>query len=371
MTEAAALARSRHLVALRRWDEALSALQPVLASDSEGHEAWCLRAQCMLALGRYSEAISSAQRALTLNPDAEWPHRLLALAYLNSRQTAKARAEADEAVRLDPTSPHTLHVLAISLLRQRKRQEAQEVAQRSVAENPHNDLAYLTLATVARVRRQWDVAEDAYRQGLRIDPNDHELMLGLAEVLHRRGRQEEAGEAYVAAARIAPTDSRARHGLARLGLPLVAVGFGLKFVGIQVLRGVAVASGSPLHAAIWFAVLLGAGCLITTLLKRRAARNLPASIRAGLSADYRNAALVWLGVWGIACLFLSLWAITITPAKGGGGMKSLLLVAIGVAAIVAALRFRIGVLRRPDVREILERTLPSFFRLRRRLKRRA
>jgi hypothetical protein len=191
-------------------------------------------------------------------------------------------------------------------------------------------------------------------------------MLGLAQLLHRRGRHDEAGEAYLAAARIEPTDSRARHGLARLGLPLIALGFGVKIVGIQVLRGIAVASGSPLRAAGWFAVLLGAGCAITAALRRRATRRLPASVRAGLSADYRNAALGWVGAWGVACVALSLWAIAIPSSDGGGGGKSLLLVLIGAAAIAAALRFHVGPRRRPNVRAILERTFPTFFRLRRR-----
>lgn len=347
-----ALARARSLVTIHRWREAMDVLAPALAAEATAGEAHCLRAQCLLGLGEPGQAAGAARQALAVRPDSEWAHRLLGIAYLRMGRRRAAHNEAAEAVRLAPQSAHALHLMAMCQLALRKRAAAKRTARAAVAANPQQALAHLTLAKVAARGRDHETAERAYREGLRLEPDDPELSLGLAELMHRLGRRDEAAAAYLAAGRADPTDTRARRGLARLGLPAAGAGtFGLiKLLAlVGVLRSLSVPGvGRALDSArpVTVGFVLGAGLLlagaITTVLRVRGTRRLPAPVRQGLRGDHRNAVLRWLRIAAVAALVLALWAAALPGSRGGGPGVALGFAAFAVVAAYGVGRFWTG-----------------------------
>ena len=338
-----ALAKARSLVAIRRWRDAMDVLAPALATEATAAEGHCLRAQCLLGLGEPGQAAAAAKHALAVRPDSEWAHRLLGVAYLRAGHRRAARAEAAEAVRLAPQSVHALHLLAMCQLVLGRRAAAEQAARVAVEADPQEPLAHLTLARVAASRREYETAERAYREGLRLAPDDADLSLGLAQLMRRLGRREEAATAYLAAARSDPADARARHGLARLGLPAAGLGtFGVIKVMALLGAGHALDGIRPIWAGLIVGICLLMACVITTVLRVRGTRNLPAAVRQGLRGDHRNAALRWLRLGAVAALILAIWAAALPGSAGGGAGEALGFAAFAAVAASAVHRFWTG-----------------------------
>jgi tetratricopeptide (TPR) repeat protein len=344
----AALARAEGLIAIERWQEALTALSPALGSDDTAADAHCLASQCHLGLHQWKEAKAEAERALAFFPDHPWPHRLLAIAYLQGGSVREAGKHAAEAVRLEPNSASSLHVLVLAQLADKRTVAAEQAATASLAANEHEPMAHLSMAMVKEAQRDWPAAEAAYREGLRIEPDDPQLTLGLARTLHRQGRKrrEEAGDAYLAAARANPTGKAARHGLSRLGLPIFGVGLIIKLFLIGGLQA-SLHLDNPLEVAGLLggiAVLLGGGL---TLLRVRGTRHLPESVRSGLLLDHRNYALGWLALAGVVAAGTGIWAAFVSSDNGGGPLVAAALLAAGAVALFFARRSPAVSLRTP------------------------
>jgi tetratricopeptide (TPR) repeat protein len=343
----AALARAEGLIAIERWQEALAALGPAQASEDTAADAHCLASQCHLGLRQWKEAKAEAERALALVPFHPWPHRLLAIAYLQGGSVREAVKHAVESTRLDPDSAASLHVLVLAHLADKRTVAAEEAATASVAANPYRPMAHLSVAMVKEAQKDLPGAEAAYREGLKLEPGDPELTLGLARTLHRMGRKrrDEASEAYLAAARADPTDARARRGLSRLGVPIL--GFGLFKVFVFFGAQGSLRLDNPIEIAGLLAgliLLLGGG---STLLRIRANRNLPESVRRGLLHDHLNYALGWLGLAAILAIGLGIWAAFVTLDEGGGPLIAAGLIALGVAGLAFARRSPAVSLRTP------------------------
>jgi tetratricopeptide (TPR) repeat protein len=344
MTDAeVAVARARQLVTVKRYAEAKAALGSALAEASTAGEAFCLLAQCELELGRPTLTIDAARRALAAGQAGEWPHRLIAVGHLRLGETRPALRAAQEAARQEPNNDHALHILAVALLCRRwRRRHALAIAEHNVSINPHSSLAFHTLGRCLAATRRLNQAEDAYRTALRLDPDDVDVALDLAHVLRRMRRHEEAGQVYLAAGAMNPADDRVRHGLLRLGLPVVAASMLLKvFLGIQFVRLAFTSLHSIRAVAILWFVAMALGAVVTTWLRIRGGRALPAHIRDGLRADYRNAALVWVLVTGEGAVLLGLAAL-VRVLSTGDPTLGVLLIAVGTGLILICRRLYIG-----------------------------
>ncbi len=338
----AALARANGLVALRRWQGAMEAAGEAVEDPGTAARALCIIAQCQLGLSRPSEAIETAKKAIAADPRNEHAHRLLAIGYLNTRRLRGARREAEAAVRLAPHAAHSLHVLAITQLAQRKKKDARVTAEASVAANPHSALACLTLARVAAAQRKTAEAEAAYRQGLRLDPDNADLLMGLGALLHKAGRRQEAGDAYLAAGRADPTNARARRGLARIGLPVLAVGIIGKLLIFNVARVLLPRFGGPLQAEELVLALLLVGAVVTTTLRVRGTRNLPDSVRQGLRSEHHNFALGWVRAAAFISLCFAIWAAVGSSSHPASTPTAIALLIVAIVTGVASQKLRVG-----------------------------
>ncbi|HSP38720.1 MAG TPA: tetratricopeptide repeat protein [Frankiaceae bacterium] len=345
--ERQALARAEQLVELKRYDQAVITLRPALLDPDTSDHAFCLLAQCHLALGDPAAAEQAARQAVASGAIGEWPHRLIAISLLRRRKQWPALEAAREAVRQAPEDEAALQILTLVTLSGRQRAEAMSLAQRNVQLNPQSSLAHYTLGHVQAVLNHPVDGEIAYRNALRLDPNNADAALGLAKLLRHLRRDDEASQLYLNAAAQDPTNHRVRSELARLGLP-VAGGLGIagKLGGFFLLRALLAGVQSVVVvAAVWFSVL-GTLAVVTTVMRVRGGRSLPAHVRAGLRSDYRNAALAWVCAAGLGSLVLG-----VAGLFGATDHDGFVLLGVGALLVAVWWRFRIG--PRPSLKKWL------------------
>ncbi|MFB9313042.1 tetratricopeptide repeat protein [Nocardioides plantarum] len=332
-----ALAKARHLIELRRYDEALAALGPATADASTRPEASCLRAQALLGKGASGAAVKAAREAIALDPLHEWPHRLMAVAHAQAGRHKRALSAAEEAVRLAPHHVETLHVLALCQVDRGKKKDARAIVTTMLRQWPDSALAHETAGIVATRSKDWAVAERHFREALRISPQDADITRALAEVLRQSGRRQEAGQALLAAARADPTNHEIRRSLGRLGLPVVAVGGVMIFkvlLSVQVVRVLPYLQPVVAAIALWTFIAAVGGYL--TQRRYLGTRNLPAHVHEGLTGEHRNYGLTWLAWGGVLSLPLAAWAAVETPAAGGSMILAVVLGFLGLAALATA-----------------------------------
>ncbi len=334
---AAAYAKAESLVALGRYEDALTALTSALTGEDDS-DAHCLRAQCLLGLGRTRPARDAAQQALANDPDSEWGHRLLSIIHLARGKRFEARDEAQEAVRLAPYSVSAHWALARAQINLNMPTAAAKSAEAALKADPSDPLAHVTAALVADARGEVGDAERHYREALRLDPNDAETSLQLADLLRRHGRRAEAADTYLAAGRADPTDARVRHGLATLGIPALGFfgWFVIKLGAISGIRGIIENTPTPAEVAVVLAVLVTAGAGIDLGFRVSGTSNLPEEVRVGLRSDHRNRLLRWLQVAAGLAAALAIWCVIASPADGGGLVAASGFAGFTVAAVLVA-----------------------------------
>jgi tetratricopeptide (TPR) repeat protein len=339
-----ALSRSRHLIHLSRYDEALEALVPALGDPATEAEAWCLRTQALLGRRDLRSALESVRKAISIDPNNEWPHRLHALTLQRSGNHTDALAAAKEATRLAPDQVESLHVLAICQANARfQKDEAEKTARLLVGKHPHSALAHRTMGTIAAMRDNWTTAERHFRESLRLQPDDADAAAALAEALHRQGKREEAGQALLAAARSDPTDKQIRRSLGRLGLPALTfggIGVFKVLVALQAFRAFRFVQPA-VGTAICGVLLVAVGGYLS-FARYSGTRSLPEHVHRGLMGDHLNYALGWLTVAAVACLPLALWAAAAPPEQGQSRSLAVGLLAFSAVALAAVFKYWSG-----------------------------
>ena len=199
------LARARSLIALRRYDAALTAIGKVLARTPDSGEALCLRAQALIGLNRYREATTAAEQAVGRVPESSWPFRLLALAAIPLGDLLRAEDAADQAVKLQPNlavchivrsqvaSARSAHVVAV--------QSAEEARRLS----PHSADAHHQVGLAHLRADNAEVAAVAFENAVRLDPTDANKLNSLGVAYSRLGRRKEALRCWVGATALDPT----------------------------------------------------------------------------------------------------------------------------------------------------------------------
>ena len=201
------------LIELKRWTEALSAVDRYLATNPGDAHGWCQRARVLLGLGRTSESLAAAGKAAGIAPEWEYPHRLRAVALLTLKNSKAALDAATRAAALAPDTPITISVLAQCQLAARKKTEAEASARRVIALVPDSPEGWEVLGTVLLRRRDKQGAIDAYGEALRLDPTSTAAMNGLGAALLASKRRDEAAVQFAQAARTDPHDKASRSNL--------------------------------------------------------------------------------------------------------------------------------------------------------------
>jgi tetratricopeptide (TPR) repeat protein len=342
-----ALERAGQLIELGRFAEALAVVGSAVAEPATAADAHLLRARCLLALRRSAEAIREAELGVSLDPARGSGHAILGFARLDQKQTRRALKCAREAARLDPLSVQAQYLIALCYLTfgVGYRGKARAAGQHALRLDPQLPLAYETAARAeaASGRRHRAAAVRYYRAGLALDPTDPDLALGLGDVLRRSRKHQQAGEVYVAAGVLDPTDPRARHRLARLAAP-GAVGLGAAgklALAMNTVRVPGLVQGHVLAVGAAAVAATAVGATMTTALKLRRNRTLPAGVRAALRSDYINSALVWVRIAALLELILAL-DVALSTRSGLPRPAALGFAALSFLLLWLSLHFRRG-----------------------------
>lgn len=206
----------------RHYEEALRALEPLLAQNPRMLDLWDLKSKSLARLGRLPEAIEAAKQGLRLSPNASYIAIDVATMQLDLGNVDDAEKHAELAVKADPAQAHDL--LARVWIARKDLRRAESEAQKAIDET-HDRIA--PLITMALVRREQARYEDALalleqavtKKGKREQIASLHFLRG--DMLARLGREGEAEQDFRREIELFPEDAPAYKNLALL---LVASG---------------------------------------------------------------------------------------------------------------------------------------------------
>jgi predicted Zn-dependent protease len=94
MTEVAqGVARAGAMLNVKRYEQAVSLLASIVATEPDNSRAWCLLSLAHVGNSHYQEAAAVAGRAVALAPSDDWPHRVASMVLMKlGNTTASLRA---------------------------------------------------------------------------------------------------------------------------------------------------------------------------------------------------------------------------------------------------------------------------------------
>ncbi len=266
MTDGSGLALARHWLQVNRADQALDQLTRLPADEALSLDAFVLRAAALHDLDRYEDAAAAAETGLgRFGPDPQLL-AMLGTARRSAQQYEPAERALLDGLALSPTSVYLLCTYARVCLDVGQVEKARRLVERAASEDPEDDLVAHVRVLVAYASGQDDEALRRSREALRIGPDEaanHALFAMASSVRgdvaaaarsYRRAAAAEPGNTeLIEAAREARVNAhpllwplRPLHrfgpfptwlavvgtilGLRALGLPMIALGFGLVWV---------------------------------------------------------------------------------------------------------------------------------------------
>jgi len=105
----------RSLLALKRYDEAITLLKQTLQKIPSGMDTWEILGETYTEAHRPQEAVDAFKHVLALEPTRVHTHLMLGQAYDNMGKKAEAKAEWDQVIALDPVNEGQLATKLINL----------------------------------------------------------------------------------------------------------------------------------------------------------------------------------------------------------------------------------------------------------------
>jgi Flp pilus assembly protein TadD len=342
----AELSRIDALIDLGRYDDAVTSLRRLLATDGDAvgnADVWCRLSLACLRLERNPEALEAAGRAAALAPDNDWPHRLASHALESMGRGPEAVRAAAEAVRL---APHvwqgharfaaTLSASGGDLLL------ARQAATHAVQLAPNEPDAHSAMGLVALRQGDHSTAERAFKHVLSLQPDHHSALNNLAVVQLRRRDLDGALTGFSAAIRSEPQQEVARRNvdvvvraiLYRAQWFVFLAAYGLRqIVGRRTADGTQAVTGQPMRFAIVLAIaaLAVAGGVWSL-------RRIPPALRPYARSMVRRSKLLMLGTAVTVLAFGALLSVVIpassdTAAELSGAAAVLGVVGVGLSIL--------------------------------------
>jgi tetratricopeptide (TPR) repeat protein len=166
----AALAQARHLIAVRRLDDAISCLRTALASDPANPKLLGLLGGCEVDRGNAETGLQNGEAALAIDPENLGAHLVRSLALLALHRSGDACAAAHEALRIAPHSARALDIAARCELHAGRPKTAMQLIENAVAIEPHNVRYLVTASQIALKNRRTIRARQLCLEALRQDP---------------------------------------------------------------------------------------------------------------------------------------------------------------------------------------------------------
>jgi tetratricopeptide (TPR) repeat protein len=347
------LSRIDALIDLGRYDEAVTALRRLLATDGAAAadaDAWCRLSLANLRLDRDADALDAAGRAAALTPDNDWPHRLASHALESLGRHDEAVRAAGEAVRLAPYTwqGHARFAATLSASGGDLRL-ARQAAGYAVELAPNEPDAHSAMGLVALRQGDHDTAERAFKHVLSLQPDHHSALNNLAVVQLRRRDLDGALNGFSAAIRSEPQQEVARRNvdvvvravLYRAQWFVFLAAYGTRWiVSRHDAHQVQVAMGRPERLVV--VAVIGAFAVAGGVWSLR---RIPPPLRPYARSVVRRSRLLLLSASVSVCAFLTVLAVVVparaTTAAGVSAVAALL----GVLGVLLSMANRQGGLR--------------------------
>ncbi len=199
----------RHVIRLWRRNGSLalelSKLKKRLDATPPDLRAGRLLAEGLMAERRWPEAISALQKILAVNQGDRQALLLLESAYEKSGQSALAITTLKRLVETDPNRARDYYErMAQSANRQGDAEQALSYAELAVAKNPNDPAAQAQLGDLYLAQGKTEQAKSAFRSALKQDDRLHLVALKLAELLGQSGQLHQSLELLVHVVRTSP-----------------------------------------------------------------------------------------------------------------------------------------------------------------------
>jgi serine/threonine-protein kinase len=163
--------------------------------------------------GRTDDAIAALERVLAQQPAHDDAHRLLARIYSSRGDFDRAIVELREAQAIRPDYPPTVRELGLAYYDKGKFDEAIASFTRLTSLQPDNASAYQTLGTALHAAKELDRALVAYRQANAITPRPTAYS-NIGTIHYSRAEYREAVDAYRSAIELQPKEATTHRNLA-------------------------------------------------------------------------------------------------------------------------------------------------------------
>ncbi len=157
---------------LKRYEEALAALEQALRLDPNEAPAYIGRGGVLLNLKRYEEALAAFDQAIRLDPNGAPAYTVKGIALGELKRYEEALAAFDQAIRFDPTFAFVYNDKGAVLLNLQRYEEALAAFDQTIRFDPNDVLAYTAKGIALRNLKRYEEALAAYEQALRLDPTD-------------------------------------------------------------------------------------------------------------------------------------------------------------------------------------------------------
>ncbi len=210
MGDARALAKEEKL------EEAVAAMQAVLAEDAGILDAHTTLGGWLRKLQRPDEAIAAYRRTLEIDPKNEMALAALAEVYRAQGKPDAAIEGYRTVLKLEPRQPHMWYQLATLYLDLGREAEARRTFEAALEHNPGMGAAYNSLAALAFERGDVAEAERLVRKGLELEEGLRSSRFNLGRILEARGDVADAERLYREELQQFADNGRARFNLAQL-----------------------------------------------------------------------------------------------------------------------------------------------------------
>jgi tetratricopeptide (TPR) repeat protein len=199
-----------------RVQEALALYDRALAFRPDYAAAWTNRGIALLALGRYDEALTNFNRALTINPrdGVAWIERGKALGLMG--RIEEALQSCDRAVAIDPNHVSALTNRAIALNMLNRHDEALASCDRALAVEPQSIETLFHRGNALYGLERYQDALASYDQAVRRNPRYVDAVSNRGDALLKLGEIDRARSCYDRALAMNPAHVPAWRNLADL-----------------------------------------------------------------------------------------------------------------------------------------------------------
>jgi tetratricopeptide (TPR) repeat protein len=208
--------RVQALIDLKKWDQALEALNEALAREPDSAHLHFLLGLCHYHRSHYEPARKAAKQAIALAPQFDEAFWLLASVALQQDRHREGLQAIETALELDSENPLYLATRGALLLNNQRPREAMKAAEAALAIDPHHDMASHVRALALTELGRHPEANELAIASLARDPESATAWYLRGLQLTNQGKVDEAKAALLESLRLDPENAEAQDALLRV-----------------------------------------------------------------------------------------------------------------------------------------------------------